>query len=117
MSETIAEMRSRYPWPAAMRRRTAALYLDMSEAGFEREVSAGRLPLPFKLDGKERWLKAAIDEAMDALTGRVSDAHDWEKDQPGLQDDWRWKSKLYENTDPAELERIIRSTRKYRSCP
>lgn len=31
-------------WPRLMRRRTAALYCDMTEAEFEREVSSGRFP-------------------------------------------------------------------------
>ncbi|NBC37323.1 hypothetical protein GTZ99_12260 [Novosphingobium sp. FSY-8] len=52
-------------WPAAMLRKTAAAYVDMSEAAFLRDVAAGRLPSPQRWgDGKERWLKDAIDRAI-----------------------------------------------------
>lgn len=51
-----------YPyWPYAMKRRTAAAYLEISEAGIEREVISGRLPTPKVIDGKERWLRSEID--------------------------------------------------------
>ena len=55
-----------------MRKDRAAAYLDLSVAAFEREVFAGRLPQPTMLDGKERWLKVSLDNA---LTGQgTSDA-------------------------------------------
>ena len=60
-------------WPASMRRETAARYLDLSVAAFEREVFAGRLPRPIMLDGKERWVKAALDRAIAGNEG-ISDA-------------------------------------------
>lgn len=51
-------------WPALMRRKTAATYLDMSEAAFEREVLAGRLPQPETWGGRDHWRKEAIDAAI-----------------------------------------------------
>lgn len=56
-------------WPQAMKRKTAAAYLDMSEAAFEREVFQGRLPASFVLGGREHWLRDAIDRALDHLSG------------------------------------------------
>jgi predicted DNA-binding transcriptional regulator AlpA len=56
-------------WPASMKRKTAAEYLDMSEAAFEREVAAGRLPPPVTIGGRAHWKRAAIDKALDLLTG------------------------------------------------
>ena len=71
-----------YP-PRTMRRATAAAYLDLSTAEFEREIAAGRLPLPFRLGNAEHWSAAAIDAAIDRLAGeRVTG--------------WREKAKLYE---------------------
>lgn len=64
-------------WPALMRRKTAATYLDMSEAAFEREVLAGRLPQPEIWGGRDHWRKDAIDAAINPL-----DNHDdpqWRK--------------------------------------
>ena len=52
-----------------MRRRTAAEYVDLSEAAFEQEVLAGRLPSPVMLGGKEHWSQLALDRALAILTG------------------------------------------------
>lgn len=56
-------------WPQAMKRKTAAAYLDMSEAAFEREVLAGRLPQPIWLGGRDHWRRDAIDAALNNLMG------------------------------------------------
>lgn len=56
-------------WPAAMKRVTAAAYCDLSEAAFEREVIAGRLPGAVHLGGREHWRKEAIDAALARLAG------------------------------------------------
>lgn len=56
-------------WPQMMKRKTAASYLDMSEAAFEREVFAGRLPQSVTIGGREHWRKDAIDKALEALSG------------------------------------------------
>lgn len=57
------------PWPRMLRRASAAAYLDLSPAEFEREVAAGRLPQPVKLGNSEHWSAAAIDAAVACLTG------------------------------------------------
>jgi len=56
-------------WPRMMRRRTAALYCDLKSEAFEREVAAGRLPVPVLLGGDEHWSRPALDTALDRLTG------------------------------------------------
>lgn len=71
--------------PRAMRRATAAEYLELSTAEFEREVAAGRLPMPFKLGNAEHWSKEAIDEAVARLSGDRAPS-------------WRDKSRLYGTT-------------------
>lgn len=65
-------------WPSMMRRATAAEYLDMSEAAFEREVAAGRVPPAITFGGRPHWHKDALDKALAML---VSEREaDWEKD-------------------------------------
>ena len=71
-----------YP-PILMKKSTAALYVDMSVAAFEREVIAGRMPQPILIGGKDHWDRRAIENALDALSGRVKD--------------WRERSPLYES--------------------
>jgi predicted DNA-binding transcriptional regulator AlpA len=51
-------------WPAAMRRSTAARYLDISEAEFAREVASGKIPPPFRLGRSDHWSKKSIDGAL-----------------------------------------------------
>lgn len=60
-------------WPAAMRRSVAALYCDLSEAAFEREVAAGRLPAPIELGRGDRWSRAQLDRALAVLAGEAID--------------------------------------------
>lgn len=60
-------------WPAAMKRATAAAYCDLSEAAFEREVVAGRLPTAVLLGGREHWRRDAIDRALIILSGEHED--------------------------------------------
>ena len=60
-------------WPRAMKRATAAAYCDMSESAFEREVLAGRLPMPTTLGGRDHWCKNALDKALDVITGAAQD--------------------------------------------
>lgn len=74
-------------WPAAMRRRTAAAYLDMPTTEFDTEVAAGRLPLPFRLGKAEHWTRAALDKALDVLA-------------PVEVDDWRSRQPAYQETTP-----------------
>lgn len=56
-------------WPRMMKRQTAASYCDLSVGAFEREITAGRLPAPVVLGGREHWCKNALDRALDRLTG------------------------------------------------
>lgn len=56
-------------WPRMMRKATAARYCDLSEAAFEREINAGRLPCPVKLGNREHWCRNALDKALDRITG------------------------------------------------
>lgn len=72
-------------WPAMMLRKTAAAYLDMSEAAFEREVSSGTLPMPVILGNKPHWHRDQIDTMLADLSGAG---------------DWRATSKLYSETKP-----------------
>lgn len=65
-----------------MRRATAAAYLELSPAEFEREVAAGRLPMPIKLGNSEHWSREAIDDAIGRLTGENAPT-------------WRDKARLY----------------------
>jgi len=60
-------------WPAMMLRKTAAAYLDLSEAAFEREVSSGTLPMPVILGNKPHWHR----EQIDAMLADLSGAGDW----------------------------------------
>ena len=61
-------------WPRMMKRATAAAYCDLSVASFEREIAAGRLPPPTTLGGREHWCRAALDKALDIITGGVPQA-------------------------------------------
>lgn len=69
-------MAREYPYPPRMMTRgRAAHYCDLSEQAFEREVGAGRLPLPVKLGGKDHWSRIALDESLERLSG--DRAPDW----------------------------------------
>jgi len=65
--------------PAMMLRRTAAAYCDLSEAAFEREVNAGRLPCPVMFGGKPHWYRVALDKDLERIAGVKND---WRKDSP-----------------------------------
>lgn len=69
-----------YGWPAAMRRATAAAYLDMSEGAFLREVQAGRMPGSFVLGGRDHWRKDSIDVCIDRITGGADIIPDYVKE-------------------------------------
>lgn len=73
-------MRSDWPdWPAMMLRKTAAAYCDLSEAAFEQEVNAGRLPAPIFFGGKPHWYRASVDKHLERIAGLMSD---WRNDSP-----------------------------------
>lgn len=67
-------------WPRMMLRATAAAYLDMPVSAFEKEVAAGRLPIPILIGGKERWDRTKIDKALDVING--DDVPDWRIGHP-----------------------------------
>lgn len=69
-------------WPRMLRKSTAAAYCDLSSAEFDREVIAGRLPMPVMLGNSEHWSRTALDERLSALSG-----------EGGA--DWRSRSKAY----------------------
>lgn len=73
MTRRKRKERPDYGWPAAMKRATAAAYLDMSEDAFLREVRAGRMPGSFVLGGQNHWRKHAIDAAIARLESHSLD--------------------------------------------
>jgi hypothetical protein len=56
-------------WPRFMKRKTAAEYCDMTEAAFEKEVMAGRLPCAVVAGGRDHWDRQAIDAAISRIAG------------------------------------------------
>lgn len=66
-------------WPALMKRQTAAAYLDMSPATFEKEILLGHFPHGFMIGGREHWRRDALDKALDQLTGEP-DKPEWERE-------------------------------------
>lgn len=95
-------------WPAMMLRKTAAAYLDMPEAAFEREVISGRLPMPILFGGKERWSREQINVYLSNLT----DGDDWRATSnlyagSNGSGNWRSKSPVY-NPELAEPEQARR---------
>ncbi|MBO9579873.1 MAG: hypothetical protein J7498_03185 [Sphingobium sp.] len=63
-----------------MRKATLARYLDMAPSDIEREVAAGRLPLPVKIGRAEHWSRSAVDSMVEVITGEAID--DWRASQP-----------------------------------
>lgn len=77
--------RPEYPYPPRMMTLgRAAHYCDLSPTEFEREVAAGRLPVPVKLGKADHWSRATLDEYLARIAGESSD-------------DWRKDSNLYRN--------------------
>ena len=62
-------------WPAMMTRKTAMEYLDLSDAAFEREIAAGRIPAGVLFGGRPHWRKDAIDKALAIIAGEATTAH------------------------------------------
>lgn len=60
-------------WPRLMRAETAAKYCDeVSVEAFRRGVGS-IYPVAIRVSGKgDRWLKEALDEAIDRVTGKAS---------------------------------------------
>jgi hypothetical protein len=69
-------MAREYPYPPRMMTRArAAHYCDLSEAEFEREVAAGRLPEPVPFGKQPHWSRKDLDAFLDRLAG--AGAEDW----------------------------------------
>lgn len=82
-------MGAEYPYPPRMMSRgRAAHYCDLSEAEFEREVAAGRLPTPIKLGNRDHWSRKDLDLHLDSLTA-------------GEDGNWRLGSKFYSKRNAA----------------
>ena len=62
-----------------MTRAIAAAYCGLTEAAFEREIHAGRLPLPVKLGGKDHWHRPAVDRDLAKIAGATLD---WRSESP-----------------------------------
>ena len=71
-------------WPRMMLRSTAAAYLDMSIAEFERGVFSGLIPMPTRFVNRDRWCRVEIDRRLESLAAA------------GLPD-WRPASNFYKN--------------------
>lgn len=61
-----------------MRRTMAADYCQLSVPDFEREITAGRLPMPVMLGKWEHWNKSQLDAALDAISGGYT--NNWRRD-------------------------------------
>lgn len=68
-------------WPRLMKKATLAAYLDMSSVDIEREMIAGRLPMPIDIGGVPHWSRTAVDASIENITGE-SELDDWRKGQP-----------------------------------
>lgn len=71
-------------WPGIMKRALAARYCDLTTSEFEREIAAGRLPLPIILGDTQHWSKASLDKAVAILTGE--EETDWRNGSPLYRD-------------------------------
>jgi hypothetical protein len=58
-------------WPRLMRAESAARYVDEKSVDAFRRAVGTLYPKPIRVSGKgERWLKDALDEAIDKISGR-----------------------------------------------
>jgi hypothetical protein len=64
-------------WPRLMRAETAAAYVDEKSVETFRRGVGTIYPLPEKIPGKgDRWLKDAMDQSIDRLSGRAEAIRD-----------------------------------------
>jgi len=73
-------MRQIPDWPRLMKKATLARYLDISPSEVEKEVCAGRLPMPVRIGSSEHWSRAAVDSMVERMAGEGLD--DWRSSQP-----------------------------------
>ena len=64
-------------WPRMMRKSTAAAYLDITDAAFQRAVDSGQLPQPVEFGGTKLWSRPAIDLVCEGVAG--DGPYDWRK--------------------------------------
>lgn len=62
-----------------MLQKTAAAYVELSVAAFEREIIAGNLPQPVTLGNKPHWHRRELDAYLDRLTGNGGN---WRDESP-----------------------------------
>lgn len=63
-------------WPRLLKLKSAAEYVEMTPAAFEREVAAGRFPQAVSVGAREHWDRRALDRAIDNLVGEpLTDYH------------------------------------------
>lgn len=65
---------SREAWPRGLRRESAASYVGISPALFDRWVKDGTMPLPCKRGGVVLWDRFGLDTALEVLF-YPTDAH------------------------------------------
>lgn len=63
-------------WPAMLTAETAAAYVSLPLAAFERAVAQGELPAPQRLGGRLLWSRRRIDARLDPVEGAASSDHD-----------------------------------------
>ena len=63
-----------------MRREMAAAYCGLTVGEFECEVTAGRLPDPVILAGRDSWSRSQLAAALGTITGEGE--ADWRQSQP-----------------------------------
>lgn len=63
--------------PAAMQRRAACEYLDIGTTKFSELIKSGDLPKPFRLGGRDRWLREDLDQVVRKLArgARLADGN------------------------------------------
>ncbi len=67
-------------WPRLMTKTTLALYLDITPSEVEKEVVAGRLPMPVRVGSRDHWSRTAVDASVEQIAGeRIAD---WRSAQP-----------------------------------
>jgi hypothetical protein len=67
-------------WPRMMKKATLARYLDMTPTEVEKEVSAGRLPMPIRMGSSDHWSRISVDSMIERMAGESLD--DWRSAQP-----------------------------------
>lgn len=67
-------------WPRLMTKTTLAMYLDITPAEVEKEVVAGRLPMPVRIGSRDHWSRTAVDASVDHISGER--VNDWRAGQP-----------------------------------